>query len=169
MRLNIVKSKNAEQLYVIKSYRNSSGKSTSKIVEKLGTLAELSKIHDDPIAWAKEYIVIKGCSGYCCIDEAFEDKATITADSNFALSLLLASNSRYKPLESLSGCSVITAEHCHAHRTQEYFPAGIRQCHSLSHRLRRLLPLSLPLPLLRGSLPLLLFLSHFRNRPFSSF
>ena len=56
MRLNIVKSKNAEQLYVIKSYRNSNGKSTSKIVEKLGTLAELSKIHDDPIAWAKEYI-----------------------------------------------------------------------------------------------------------------
>lgn len=56
MRLNIVKSKNAEQLYVIKSYRNSNGKSTSKIVEKLGTLAELSKTHDDPIAWAKEYI-----------------------------------------------------------------------------------------------------------------
>lgn len=56
MRLNIVKSKNAEQLYVIKSFRDSNGKSTTKIVEKLGTLAELSKIHDDPIAWAKEYI-----------------------------------------------------------------------------------------------------------------
>ena len=26
-------------------------------------------------------IVIKGCSGYCCIDEAFEDKVTIAADS----------------------------------------------------------------------------------------
>lgn len=56
MRLNIVKSKNAEQLYVIKSFRDDNGKSTTKIVEKLGTLAELSKIHDDPIAWAKEYI-----------------------------------------------------------------------------------------------------------------
>jgi len=55
MRLNIVKSKNAQQFYVIKSYREN-GKNTSKIVEKLGTLEELSKIHEDPIAWAKEYI-----------------------------------------------------------------------------------------------------------------
>jgi hypothetical protein len=30
MRLNIVKSKNAEQLYIIKSYRKEDGKSTSK-------------------------------------------------------------------------------------------------------------------------------------------
>ena len=36
MRLKITKSKNAQSLYVIKSYRDN-GKNTSKIVEKLGT------------------------------------------------------------------------------------------------------------------------------------
>ena len=56
MRLNIVESKNARQLYVIKSYRTETGKSTTKIVEKLGNYDELAKIHSDPIAWAKEYI-----------------------------------------------------------------------------------------------------------------
>ncbi len=55
MRLNIVKSPNAKQLYVIKSYRVN-GKNTSKIVKKLGTYDELLKTHEDPIAWAKEYI-----------------------------------------------------------------------------------------------------------------
>ena len=55
MRLNIVKSPNAKQLYVIKSYRKN-GKNTSKIVEKLGTYEELLKTHKDPIKWAKEYI-----------------------------------------------------------------------------------------------------------------
>ena len=55
MRLKITKSKNAQSLYVIRStYEN--GKHSSKIVEKLGTLAELSKIHSDPISWAKHYI-----------------------------------------------------------------------------------------------------------------
>lgn len=55
MRLKITKSKNAQSLYVIRStYEN--GKHSSKIVEKLGTYAELSKTHDDPIAWAKQYI-----------------------------------------------------------------------------------------------------------------
>lgn len=56
MRLNIVKSKNAQQLYVIKSYRTENGKSTTKIVEKLGNYNDLSKIHKDPIAWAKRYV-----------------------------------------------------------------------------------------------------------------
>lgn len=55
MRLKITKSKNAQSLYVIRStYEN--GKHSSKIVEKLGTYAELSKIHNDPIAWTKQYI-----------------------------------------------------------------------------------------------------------------
>lgn len=55
MRLMISESKNAKSLYAIKSvYQN--GKRSTKIVEKLGTLAELSKIHDDPILWAKQYI-----------------------------------------------------------------------------------------------------------------
>lgn len=56
MRLNIVESKNARQLYVIKSFRDANGKSTTKIVEKLGSYAELAKLHDDPIAWAEAYI-----------------------------------------------------------------------------------------------------------------
>ena len=55
MRLKISKSKNAQSLYVIAStYEN--GKHSSRIVEKLGTYEQLSKSHDDPIAWAKSYI-----------------------------------------------------------------------------------------------------------------
>lgn len=57
MRLNIVKSKNAQSLYVIRStYEN--GRHSSKIVEKLGTYDELLKKlnGNDPIAWAKAYI-----------------------------------------------------------------------------------------------------------------
>lgn len=55
MRLKISKSKNAQSLYVIRStYEN--GKHSSKIVEKLGTYEQLSKTHDDPIAWARSYI-----------------------------------------------------------------------------------------------------------------
>ena len=56
MRLNIVKSKNAQQFYVIESYRTADGKNTSKIVEKLGTYDQLKEKHDDPVAWAKEYV-----------------------------------------------------------------------------------------------------------------
>lgn len=57
MRLKVTKSKNAASLYVIKSiYKN--GVRTSKIVEKLGTEAELrEKLNGaDPYEWAKEYI-----------------------------------------------------------------------------------------------------------------
>jgi transposase len=57
MRLKITKSKNAASLYVIKSiYKN--GVRTSKIVEKLGTEAELRKKLNgaDPYEWAKKYI-----------------------------------------------------------------------------------------------------------------
>jgi len=57
MRLSITKSKNSTSLYVIKStYEN--GVHSSKIVEKLGTVTELSKTLNgqDPIEWAKEYI-----------------------------------------------------------------------------------------------------------------
>lgn len=57
MRLNIVKSKNAEQLYIIKSFRKGS-KNSSRIVKKLGTMAALLPEHDNDrekvIAWAKE-------------------------------------------------------------------------------------------------------------------
>lgn len=57
MRLSISKSKNATSLYVIQSvYEN--GKRSTKVVEKLGTLAELQqKLNGrDPIEWAKSYI-----------------------------------------------------------------------------------------------------------------
>ena len=50
----MVNSKNATSLYIIKSLRID-GKNTSKVVEKLGTLEDLSKIHSDPIAWGKSY------------------------------------------------------------------------------------------------------------------
>ena len=56
MRLNIVKSTNAEQLYIIKSFRKGN-KNTSRIVRKLGTMASLLPEHDNDrdkvIAWAK--------------------------------------------------------------------------------------------------------------------
>ena len=57
MRLKITKSKNASSLYVIKStYKD--GKNSSKIVEELGTYAELRERlgGQDPIEWAKAYI-----------------------------------------------------------------------------------------------------------------
>ncbi|MGV8168414.1 MAG: IS1634 family transposase [Alkaliphilus sp.] len=57
MKLTISKSKNSTSLYVAKSmYVN--GTRTSKIVEKLGTVAELKeKLNgEDPIEWAKKYI-----------------------------------------------------------------------------------------------------------------
>jgi transposase len=57
MRLNIIKSPNATSYYVIKDYKKN-GKRSTKVVEKLGTLAELlEKCGDsDPVAWANAYI-----------------------------------------------------------------------------------------------------------------
>ena len=57
MHLNIVRSKNSQSLYVIRStYKN--GRNSSERVEKLGTYAELLKKLNgqDPVAWAKAYI-----------------------------------------------------------------------------------------------------------------
>lgn len=59
MRLKVSKSKNSASLYVIKSVYNPQTQSnSSKIVEKLGTEAELKKKLNgaDPYEWAKEYI-----------------------------------------------------------------------------------------------------------------
>jgi len=59
MRLKVTKSKNAASLYVIKSiYDSKTQSNSSKIVEKLGTEAELrEKLNGaDPYEWAKEYI-----------------------------------------------------------------------------------------------------------------
>ena len=57
MRLSISKSKNATSLYV-KEDTTVEGKRTTKIVEKLGTVAMLEEKlgGQDPIEWAKEYI-----------------------------------------------------------------------------------------------------------------
>ena len=58
MRVTTSKSKNSESFYITKSYTNAQGKSTSKTIRKLGTLAELSKRlgtdRDGVMAWAKE-------------------------------------------------------------------------------------------------------------------
>lgn len=57
MRLRIGTNKNGSQnFYVLKSYRDSNGKSTTKVVERLGTYEELAKFHSDPVAWAKAYV-----------------------------------------------------------------------------------------------------------------
>ena len=43
-----LKSKNSESFYITQSYTNANGKSTSKTIRKLGTLAELSvQLHTD--------------------------------------------------------------------------------------------------------------------------
>ena len=58
MRLNLVKSKNTIQFYVIESFRDSKGKNTSRIYEKLGNLQQVTEKAngEDPILWAKKYI-----------------------------------------------------------------------------------------------------------------
>ena len=57
MRLQIIKSKNAASLYVVKSIFDN-GKHSSKVVEKLGTYEDLQKKLNgqDPIEWAKAYV-----------------------------------------------------------------------------------------------------------------
>ena len=57
MTLTQSKSKNSTSLYVTKSVREN-GKKTSKVIEKLGTVAELEKKLGgrDPIEWAEEYV-----------------------------------------------------------------------------------------------------------------
>ena len=54
MRVSVSKSKNAMSLYIIESVYTKKGKHTSRVVKKLGTLEDLSKEHDDPMAWARE-------------------------------------------------------------------------------------------------------------------
>lgn len=58
MRLSLVKSKNTTQFYVIESYRDTNGKNTSRIIEKLGNEQEVLKKSNgkDPVAWAKNYV-----------------------------------------------------------------------------------------------------------------
>jgi len=57
MRLQIVKSKNAASMYVVKSIFEN-GKRSYKVIEKLGTYSVLKKtLHgEDPVEWAKRYV-----------------------------------------------------------------------------------------------------------------
>ncbi len=63
MRVTTSKSKNAESFYITKSYINSEGKSTSQIIRKLGTLAELSEElgtdREGVMVWAREQAKIE--------------------------------------------------------------------------------------------------------------
>ena len=58
LRVTTSKSKNSESFYITQSYTNAQGKSTSKTIRKLGTLAELSKRlntdHEGVMEWANE-------------------------------------------------------------------------------------------------------------------
>lgn len=58
MKLKISKSKNSCTLYIQKAYRDKTGKSTSKIVDRLGSLEEVKlRAGDmDPIEWARAYV-----------------------------------------------------------------------------------------------------------------
>ena len=54
MRLQLSKTKNATSLYIVKSTYDKNGKRSNKVVKKLGTLAAISEIYEDPIAWGNE-------------------------------------------------------------------------------------------------------------------
>ncbi|MEG2352988.1 MAG: IS1634 family transposase [Cetobacterium sp.] len=58
MQLQVKKSGRFTYLYVIKSFRTHEGKSTTKVVEKLGTIEDLAeKLNgEDPIEWAKRRV-----------------------------------------------------------------------------------------------------------------
>ena len=87
MRLQISKSKNAASLYMVKSiYEN--GIRSTKVVEKLGTVAELKKKLNgrDPIEWAREYVARKTAEekqGKKEIIARFSNSARITKDIQF--------------------------------------------------------------------------------------
>ena len=63
MKLVITSSKNSEHFYIQQSFINSYGKSTSKTIRKLGSLADLSsKLNTDRdgvIKWCKEQVAIE--------------------------------------------------------------------------------------------------------------
>lgn len=57
MRLRINRNKDGtKNYYILESYRTDAGKSTTRIVQKLGTHEELLKSHEDPEAWAQELV-----------------------------------------------------------------------------------------------------------------
>lgn len=57
MRLRVNLNKDGtKNYYVLESYRTDAGKSTTRIVRKLGTHDELLKEHVDPEAWAQSVV-----------------------------------------------------------------------------------------------------------------
>ena len=57
MNLYIYTSKSGKTTYYVKnSFRDQNGKSTSRIVERIGTHEELLQQHNDPKAWAQAYV-----------------------------------------------------------------------------------------------------------------
>ena len=58
MRLVVKQSGRFTYLYAIKGYRTDDGKSTTKVVEKFGTIEELrEKLQGaDPVEWARERV-----------------------------------------------------------------------------------------------------------------
>ena len=55
MRINTNKD-GSRNYYVLESYRSNNGKSTTRIIKKLGTHDQLLKEHDDPKAWAESVV-----------------------------------------------------------------------------------------------------------------
>lgn len=93
MRLNIVKSKNAEQLYIIKSIRKD-GKSTTRIMRKLGTMASLlpkfDNDRDKVIAWAKEEAIKMTAaenSGNICVDVTFTEDRQLDSGKQYCFNI----------------------------------------------------------------------------------
>ena len=86
MRVTISKSKSAEQLYITKAYRNENGKSTSRIVAKLGSMETLLPQHDfnreKVLAWAKQQAQI-----YTAAEKKEELKLSLELSENKQLSL----------------------------------------------------------------------------------
>lgn len=59
MKLSISKSKNSVSFYISESYRNKNGNSTSRVIQKLGTLAQLQEQLGPDVdvkEWCKEYV-----------------------------------------------------------------------------------------------------------------
>ncbi|MFI3239985.1 MAG: IS1634 family transposase [Bacteroidales bacterium] len=82
MQLQIKKSGRFTYLYVIKSFRTHEGKSTTKVVEKLGTIENLiDKLNgEDPIEWAKKRV-----EELTALEKAEKQEVNITFKPNISL------------------------------------------------------------------------------------
>lgn len=85
MRVTISKSKSAEQVYITKAYRNENGKSTSRIVAKLGSMESLLPQHDfnrgKALLWGREQAQI-----YTEAEKTEELKLSLNLSENKRLS-----------------------------------------------------------------------------------